>query len=61
MSAKGRVSSLFRLVNLSPTIQEAILTGEGLGLLALDDFMAPFSDNWVEQERQFLPHISDQS
>jgi len=61
MSAKGRVSSLFRLVNLSPTIQEAILTGEGLRQLTLDDFMAPFSDKWIEQEKQFLPHMGDPS
>ncbi|GAA4650335.1 hypothetical protein GCM10023116_26180 [Kistimonas scapharcae] len=61
ISTKGRASRILRLISLSPTIQEAILTGEGLGLLTLDDFMAPFSDNWIEQEKQFLPHLGDQS
>ncbi len=52
-TAKGKVSRILRLTCLAPDIQEAILTGEGLGLLQREDFMQPFSLLWEEQRQQF--------
>ena len=51
ITSKSKVPQQIRLISLSPPIQEAILTGEGLGFLTLDDFMKPFPERWGEQER----------
>lgn len=53
ITAKGRVSALIRLTTLAPTIQEAILTGNNLGYLTLDDFLKPFPDEWEKQRGHF--------
>ena len=53
ITSKSKVPQQIRLISLSPAIQEAILTGAGLGFLTLDDFMKPFPERWEEQERVF--------
>ena len=52
-TSKGEASRILKLTCLAPDIQEAILTGEGLGLLQREDFMQPFSLLWEEQRQQF--------
>ena len=53
-TSKGEASKILKLTCLAPVIQEAILTGEGLGLLQREDFMQPFSLVWEEQVEFFL-------
>ena len=53
ITSKSKVPQQIRLISLSPPIQEAILTGEGLGFLTLEDFMKLFPERWEEQERVF--------
>lgn len=50
---KGNITTVIRMVNLAPDIQQAILYGTHPAYLTRADFVKPFPDLWKKQKDYF--------